>query len=64
MKIRKFSFLVLLLILALPFAVGCGDKTPGPGNQSPVQTGSTSLTALGLTQPTRVVLAEMFTGDW
>jgi len=64
MKIRKFSFLVLLLILALPFAVGCGATTPDPGNQTSAQTGSTSLTALGLTQPTRVVLAEMFTGDW
>lgn len=83
MKFRKLSLLGLSVVLALPFAAGCGGETPGPGLQvqtttpSPVTTTtpaltttspSTSLptTTVPTTAPsqTRVVLAEMFTGDW
>jgi hypothetical protein len=64
MKLKKLPILVLSLILALTLMAGCGGNSPATGTLPPGQSETSSLTTLGLTQQTRVVLAEMFTGDW
>jgi hypothetical protein len=63
MKLNKLPILFLSLILALPLMAGCGDKTPeNQGVLNPPT--ATQVDNPVLTQQTRVVLAEMFTGDW
>jgi hypothetical protein len=58
---KKYFFLTLSLVLALPLMAGCGQNAP---ETSGVLTPTTATQISNQPQQTRVVLAEMFTGDW
>ncbi len=61
MKMKKHLLLALTLVLALPLIAGCGDNSSKTtGVLTPTSTIQISIQP----QQTKVVLAEMFTGDW